>query len=213
MVSPRAAYLALVALFAAERAVELALSRRHARALRARGAVEHGAGHYPAMVLLHGAFLAACAAGALLRPAPPRWALLAAAAALAAQALRWWAIAALGERWTTRVLVLPGAPPVTGGPYRFVRHPNYLAVAVELAALPLAWGLAGVALLFSVANAAVLAARVRAEERALGPVWRRAFEARGRFLPGSPRARFIPGAPHDRRAGARPPPPMPRGTP
>lgn len=180
MVSARAAYLALVALFAAERAVELAVSRRHARALRARGAIERGRGHYPPMVLLHASFLAACAGGALLRPSPPpAWAPLAVAGALAAQGLRWWAIAALGERWTTRVLVLPGAAPVTSGPYRFLRHPNYLAVVVEVACLPLAYGLVGVATAFSGANAALLWLRIRTEERALGPAWASAFGDRG----------------------------------
>ncbi len=180
MVSARAGYLALVSLFAVERAVELAVSRRHARALRARGAVEHGRGHYPPMVLLHASFLVACAGGALLRSSPPPpWAPLAAAGALAAQGLRWWCIAALGERWTTRVLVPPGAAPVTTGPYRFLRHPNYLAVVVELACLPLAYGLAGVAIAFSGANAALLWVRIRAEERALGPAWASAFRGRG----------------------------------
>ena len=184
MVTVREAYLLLVTAVAVERGVELAVSRRHERALLARGAVERGRNHYPAMVLLHASLLAACAAGALLRPAPPpRWALLAAAAVLAAEALRWWAVATLGERWTTRILVLPGAPPVTGGPYRYVRHPNYLAVAVELAALPLAWGLTGVALLFSAANAAVLRVRIRTEEHALGPRWASAFEGKARFIP------------------------------
>jgi methyltransferase len=184
MVTARGAYLALVAAVAVERGVELAVSRRHERALAARGAVERGRGHYPAMVLFHAGVLAACAAGALLRPEPPPpWAAAAAAAVLGAEALRWWAVAALGERWTTRILVLPDAPPVTRGPYRFVRHPNYLAVAIEVAALPLAWGLAGLALLASATNAALLAVRIRAEERALGPRWASAFEGKARFLP------------------------------
>jgi methyltransferase len=181
--SAREAYLALVAAVAVERGVELVVSRRHERALAARGAIERGRGHYPAMVLLHAGTLAGCAAGALLRPVPPPWALGAAAAVLGAEGLRWWAVATLGERWTTRVLVLPDAPPITGGPYRILRHPNYLAVVVELAALPLAWGLLGLSLLASVANVAVLAIRIRAEERALGPAWASAFERTPRFLP------------------------------
>jgi methyltransferase len=179
------AYLALLALFAAERLVELRVSSRNARRALAAGAVELGRGHYPAMVALHAAFLAACLAEALRFPEPPpAWALAAAAVALGAQALRWWAIAALGGRWTTRIVVFPRAPPVTRGPYRFLRHPNYVAVAAEIAALPLAWGSWRTALAFSAANAALLAVRIRAEERALGPAWSAAFAGTPRFVPG-----------------------------
>jgi methyltransferase len=182
------AYLALVALFAAERGVELVLSTRNARRLLARGGVEVGRGHYPPMVLLHAALLVACAAEALAFPAPPpAWALLAAAGALLAQALRWWSIATLGERWTTRIVVLPGAPPVTGGPYRRLRHPNYLAVVVEFLCLPLAYGSWRTAALFSAANGLLLAVRIRAEERALGDAWGRAFRGRPRLVPGGGR--------------------------
>jgi methyltransferase len=98
----------------------------------------------------------------------------------------WWAIATLGTRWCTRIIVLPGAPPVTGGPYRWLRHPNYLAVVVELAALPLAFGSWRTALAFSSANAALLAVRIRAEERALGAAWGEAFRGRRRLVPGRP---------------------------
>lgn len=182
--TPLHAYLAFLLLLAGERVVELTLAGRHARALLARGGEETGRGHYRPMVLLHVAFFGACAAEALARPAPPSaWALLALAGALLAQALRWWAIATLGERWVTRVIVLPGAPPVTGGPYRWVKHPNYLAVALELACVPLAYGGWRTALLFSLANAALLTVRIRAEERALGAGWERAFHGRSRFLP------------------------------
>jgi methyltransferase len=177
-------YILFLGLLACERGGELALSARHARRLRARGAVELGRGHYPAMVAFHGAFLAACAAEALRFPAaPPPIALAALGGALLAQALRWWAVAVLGERWTTRILVLPGEPPVTGGPYRFARHPNYLAVALEVACVPLAFGSWRTALLFSGGNALLLAIRIRAEERALGDAWARAFHDRPRLLP------------------------------
>jgi methyltransferase len=180
----RSLYLAFLALVALERLAELALSERNRRAVLSRGGVEHGAGHYPAMVALHAGLLAACALEALARPAPPLpGALLAAAGVLAAQALRWWSVAALGDRWTTRVVVPPGEAPVTRGPYRFLRHPNYLAVAVEVACLPLAWGSWRTALAFSAANAAVLAVRIRAEERALGPAWARAFGELPRLVP------------------------------
>ena len=160
----------LVAAVALERVAELVVTKRHERALRARGAVEHGAGHYPTMVALHtGLLLAAPAEAALLdRPFLPwlGWPMLVAVGAT--MALRWWVIATLGERWTTRVLVLPGAPLVAAGPFRFLPHPNYLAVAVEVVALPLvhtAWVTAGG---FGLANLALLAVRIRCEDRALG---------------------------------------------
>jgi methyltransferase len=176
---------ALVALVSLERAAELVVSRRNARRLRARGAIEAGRGHYPAMVAFHAALLAACAAEpALLRAEWPWAAALPAAALVAlAQALRWWVIVTLGERWTTEVLVLPGASPVQAGPYRWLRHPNYLAVIVEVAALPLAAGAWRTAILATIGNALLLAARIRAEERALGPAWRAAFEGVPRLVP------------------------------
>jgi methyltransferase len=175
----------LLAAVALERLVELRVSRRNARRLLAAGGAEVGRGHYPAMVALHAALLAACAAEPALLPAP--WpaavALPAAALVLLAQGLRWWAVAALGGRWTTRVVVLPGAAPVRSGPYRWLRHPNYLAVAVEVAALPLACGAWRAALLGTAANALLLAVRIRAEERALGAAWGAAFRGVPRLLP------------------------------
>ena len=187
------AYLALVGLFALERVAEMLLSRRNARRAVAAGAVEVGRGHYAAMVPFHAAFLAACAAEALAFPAPPpRVARLAVALALAAQALRWWSVATLGERWNTRILAVPGAAPVTGGPYRYLRHPNYVAVVIELAALPLAWGSWRTAIVFSVGNAALLAVRIPAEERALGAAYAAAFSTTPRFVPAArPTARPV----------------------
>ncbi|MGC4000359.1 MAG: isoprenylcysteine carboxylmethyltransferase family protein [Anaeromyxobacter sp.] len=169
---------AVLAAVALERLAELVLSARHARALRARGAVEAGRGHYPAMVGFHAAVLAACALEPLVRPGawPLAAALAGAAGVAAAQALRWWAVVTLGERWTTRVLVLPGAPPVVGGPYRWLRHPNYAAVALELAALPLAAGAWRTAIAATLGNALLLAVRIRVEERALGSGWAAAFD-------------------------------------
>jgi methyltransferase len=192
MVMPRDAYLAFIGLLALERGAELVVSSRHARRLLARGGVEVGRGHYRPMVVFHTAFLLSCTAEALIFPAsPPRAALLALAGALLAQGLRWWAIATLGERWSTRVIVLPGATPVTGGPYRFLAHPNYLAVVMEMALIPLAFGSWRSALAFSAGNAALLAVRIRAEERALGESWASAFRGRPRFVPraSSPRNR------------------------
>lgn len=176
----------VLALVALERGVELVVSARNARRLRARGAAEVGRGHYPAMVAFHALVLAACLAEPLAAPTPWPASLAAGAAAavVAAQALRWWAIATLGPRWTTRVLVLPNASPVIAGPYRWLAHPNYLAVVVELAALPLALGAVRTAIAATLGNALLLSVRIRAEERALGPAWRAAFAGRPRLVPG-----------------------------
>jgi methyltransferase len=164
-------------LLAVERLVELVVSRRNARRSLAAGGVEMGRGHYPAMVAFHTAFLLACAVEPILRPRP--WSQTAAVAALAvallAQALRWWAIVTLGGRWSTRIIVVPGAPPVVGGPYRFLTHPNYVAVAVELLAIPLIGGALVTAALAALGNGLLMALRIPAEERALGLAWSRAF--------------------------------------
>ena len=153
----------ILALVTLQRLGELLLARRNTRALLARGAREHAPGHYPLIVALHALWLAA-----LWLLAPGRevqWPLI--ALFLLLQLGRLWVLATLGERWTTRIIVLPGVPPVAHGPFRFVRHPNYLIVAGEIALLPLAFGLWEIALAFTLANAAVLAVRIRAEERAL----------------------------------------------
>lgn len=158
----------LAALIAAQRLAELALAAANRRWLLERGAVEHGAGHYPLFVVLHAAWLAGWLAEGLARDAPgPGWPLWA-GLFLAAQGLRYWCVASLGRRWNTRILVLPGAPPVRSGPYRFLRHPNYLAVAVELACVPLIFGAWLTALAASLLNAwLLLAVRIPAEEAAL----------------------------------------------
>jgi len=151
-------------LVALQRLAELGYARRNARRLLAAGGVEHGAGHYPLFVALHGAWLAALF---VLVPAeaPADWGLLGLYGLL--QLGRLWVIASLGGRWTTRVIVVPGAPLVTRGPYRFLRHPNYLVVALEIPVLPLAFGAWQIALGFGLANLALLAHRIRVEERAL----------------------------------------------
>lgn len=178
------AYLALLGLVAAERGAELSVSNRNARRLLSRGGKETGRGVYLLMVAFHALFLPVLALGAIAYREPPSaWALLAVAGAFAAQGLRWWAVRTLGERWSTRVIVLPKAKPVTGGPYRFLRHPNYLAVILEMACLPLAWGMWRLALLFTLGNGLILFFRIREEERALGPEWSHAFEGKGRFVP------------------------------
>lgn len=178
------AYLALLGLVAGERGAELSVSTRNARRLLARGGRESGQRLYQVMVAFHAVFLPALALAAVAYREPPSaWAWLAVAGALAAQGLRWWAIATLGDRWSTRVIVVPGEKPVTGGPYRYLRHPNYLAVILEMACLPLAWGLWRLAIVFTLGNAVILWLRIREEERALGPDWERAFAGKGRFVP------------------------------
>ncbi len=151
-------------LVALQRLAEVGYARRNARRLLAAGGVEHGAGHYSLFVALHGAWLVALF---VLVPAeaPADWGLLGLYGLL--QLGRLWVIASLGGRWTTRVIVVPGAPLVTRGPYRFLRHPNYLVVALEIPVLPLAFGAWQIALGFGLANLALLAQRIRIEERAL----------------------------------------------
>ncbi len=151
-------------LVALQRLAELGYARRNARRLLAAGGVEHGAGHYPLFVALHGAWLAALFV-MVPAEAPADWGLLGLYGLL--QLGRLWVIASLGRRWTTRVIVVPGAPLVTRGPYRFLRHPNYLIVALEIPVLPLAFGAWQIALGFGLANLALLAWRIRIEERAL----------------------------------------------
>jgi len=146
-----------------QRLAELAIARRNTRALLARGAHEVGAGHYPLIVAVHAGWLIALW---WLAPGRPiHWPLIGAFALL--QCLRIWVLVTLGERWTTRIIILPGAPLVTKGPFRLLRHPNYAVVIGEIAVLPLAFGLVWVAVVFSVLNAAVLVVRIRAESRAL----------------------------------------------
>jgi len=159
----------VLAILVLERLAELAVARRHEGALAARGGYPVGDGHYPVMVALHTGFLGACAVEVFLvgRPFLPAlgWPMVALVAAT--MALRWWVIATLGERWTTRIWVVPGAPRVSGGPFRWLRHPNYLAVAVELVALPLVHTAWVTALAFGGANLLLLAHRIRTEDRAL----------------------------------------------
>ncbi|BCJ74240.1 hypothetical protein CS0771_37840 [Catellatospora sp. IY07-71] len=162
-------YTLLILAVAGERLVELVVSKRHARWALARGGREYGRGHYPYMVALHTALLAGCLAEVWLldRPFLPwlGWPML--ALVLASQALRWWCVTTLGPRWNTLVIVVPGLPLVDRGPYRFLRHPNYLAVVVEGIALPLVHTAWLTALIFTLLNFAVLAVRIRVEDRAL----------------------------------------------
>jgi methyltransferase len=174
-----AAFTVLVALVALERLAELVVSKRNAAWSMARGGRESGRGHYPVMVVLHTGLLAAMLVEAWTRrpdvPAGLAWTML--ALVVASQGLRWWCIATLGHRWNTRVIVVPGLPPVTGGPYRLVRHPNYVAVVVEGLALPLVHAAWITALVFTVANAVLLAVRIRTEDAALATLPRSSVDA------------------------------------
>jgi methyltransferase len=182
-------YLLFLGAVALERLYEVRVSNHNARIAFAQGALEYGRRHYRVMVFLHSLFLPACAAEVALlhRPFPgaPGWVAL--TIACGSQALRYTAIRTLGERWNTRIIVLPEAPPVTGGIYRYLRHPNYVAVIAEMLAIPLIHGAWICAIAFSCANALLLTVRIRAEERALGGQWQEAFASRRRFIPGGVR--------------------------
>jgi methyltransferase len=185
MVITLSAYLAIVGALAAERLYELFLSARNARRAFAIGAVEAGRDHYPLMVAFHTLFLGAAAAEAIVlhRPFPGLLGWAALGAALETQALRYWCVATLGPRWNTRIIVWPGLAPVSRGPYRFMRHPNYHAIIVEIACVPLIRECWLMAISFSAGNALLLVQRIRAEEAAMGPRYAREFADRMRFIP------------------------------
>jgi methyltransferase len=156
----------VLALVTLQRLAELVLAERNTRRLRAQGAHEIGAGHYPLIVALHGAWLAGLWYLSVWRGAQPiDWLWLGVFIAL--QLLRVWVIATLGPRWTTRIIVVPDAPLVKRGPYRLIAHPNYAVVAGEILVLPLAFGLVWYGVAFSVLNALVLGWRISVENKAL----------------------------------------------
>ncbi|MFC7247337.1 isoprenylcysteine carboxyl methyltransferase family protein [Catellatospora aurea] len=163
------AYTLLILTVAAERLVELVVSKRHAAWALANGGREYGRAHYPYMVALHTALLVGCLAEVWLldRPFLPAlgWTMLALVAA--SQALRWWCVTTLGRRWNTLVIVVPGLPLVDRGPYRWLKHPNYLAVVIEGFALPLVHTAWLTALTFTLLNLALLTVRIRVENTAL----------------------------------------------
>ena len=162
-------YSLLIAAVAAERLAELVVARSNRAWSLAHGGEEFGAGHYPAMVVLHAALLVGCVVEPIVlhRPfvAALGWPMLAIAAA--AQGLRWWCIATLKHQWNARVIVIPGAARVTDGPYRFVAHPNYVAVIAEGAALPLVHTAWVTALAFTLLNGVLLRTRISVENAAL----------------------------------------------
>jgi methyltransferase len=162
-------YTVLVGLVGVERLAELVVAKRNMAWSLARGGRETGFGHYPFMVVLHTGLLAGCLAEVWLADrdfvAVLGWPML--ALVVAAQVLRWWCIRTLGRQWNTRIVVVPGLPLVTGGPYRLFPHPNYVAVVVEGFALPLVHSAWLTAAVFTVVNAGLLAVRIRAENQAL----------------------------------------------
>ena len=162
-------YVVLVAVVSLERLAELVISNRHLRWSLDHGGREFGAGHYPAMVVLHSALLAGCLLEVAVADRPfvgvLGWPMLAVVAA--SEGLRWWCIGTLGRQWNTRVVVVPGAGLVATGPYRWLRHPNYVAVVAEGAALPLVHSAWWTAVVFTVLDAALLTVRIRTEDRAL----------------------------------------------
>jgi methyltransferase len=158
----------ILTLVTLQRLSELVIARRNTERLLAHGAIEVGARHYPLMVSMHSAWLITL--WVLGRDQDVNLSLLAIFVLL--QGVRVWTLATLGSRWTTRIIVLPGEPLITSGPYRYLSHPNYAVVTGEIAVLPLALHLPGVAIVFTVLNAAMLAIRIRAESHALSAAGR-----------------------------------------
>ncbi|MGL5859333.1 MAG: isoprenylcysteine carboxyl methyltransferase family protein [Angustibacter sp.] len=162
-------FTALVLLVAVERVAELVVSRRNLAWSTARGGIEHGSGHYPAMTVLHGGLLAGAVVEVVVadRPFLPVLGWTAVGFVLAAQALRWWCIGTLGRQWNTRIVVVPSLGRVRRGPYRVLAHPNYVAVVAEGIALPLTHSAWVTAIVFTALNAILLTVRIRAESAAL----------------------------------------------
>lgn len=156
----------ILALVSAQRLIELYIARRNTGRLLAKGGFEVGSGHYPLIVVLHTAWLAGLWYLALSAEVSWPWIM----AYLVLEAARGWIIAALGSRWTTRIIVVPGETLVDNGPYKYFRHPNYMVVAGEIFILPMAFGLWWYAILFAVLNAAILWLRIKAEDAALKPI-------------------------------------------
>ncbi len=185
-------YVGLIGLVVLERLVELVITERNARRLKARGGFEVGKAHFVPMALLHAWLLAAAPLEVFLleRPFLPVLGVAMLLALAGTMALRYWAIASLGDRWTTRVFVVPGEPPVAKGPYRWLRHPNYLAVIVEVAVMPLVHTAWWTALAFSIGNALVLRTRIRVEEEALAKYsdYQGILGDRPRIVPGARRS-------------------------
>ena len=180
-----AIYVALIVAVAAERLAELVVSRRNLAWARLRGGREYGFGHYPFMVVLHLGLLFACLGEAAHRPFIPvlGWPML--VVVMLAQGLRWWCITTLGPRWNTRIVVVPGLPLVGCGPYRWLRHPNYVAVVLEGVALPLVHTGWITAVVFTALNAGLLRVRIASENAALAQALAETSQADLSPAPGS----------------------------
>lgn len=180
-------YLVFLAVLALERVIEMVISRRHAAWALARGGIELGQRHFLFMKVLHVGFFCACAAEVVWwhRPFTVALAVPMGLLVLLSQGLRYWAVATLGRRWNIRVIVIPGECAVNSGPYRYLRHPNYVAVMVEGVAVPLVHGAWFTAIAFTLLNAIVLGVRIRCEERALTQYskYQERLGSRRRFLP------------------------------
>jgi methyltransferase len=161
------AYIVLIVAVALERLAELVISKRNLAWAKSHGGFESGFGHYPFMVVLHTGLLLACLIEAAQRPFVPALGLSMLVLVVLAQALRWWCITTLGPRWNTRIVVIPGLPLVGSGPYRWLRHPNYVAVVVEGIALPLVHTAWITAVVFTVLNAGLMWVRISAENAAM----------------------------------------------
>ena len=177
----------LICLIALQRLWEMRISRRNERRLLEKGAMEYAPKHFTLMKVVHASWLGACLWSALvLKELPSNLMLFTGASFLiAGQVLRWVAISTLGERWTVKIFVLPEAPAISGGIYKWIRHPNYVGVILELIGLPLLVGSIEVAIAASIANAVVLILRIRAEERALSEhcAYQELMSSKGRFIP------------------------------
>lgn len=181
-------YVGFMVAVAIERMVELGISKRHQRIAFSAGATEHFPRHFKAMSLMHTLFLIACVAEVIWfkREFIPALGIPCLVLALLCQGLRYWVIATLKERWNVRIIVWPSFPPITTGPYRYLRHPNYLGVVIEMVVLPMIHNAWITAVVFSIANACVLYVRIKAEEQALGEHYRATFANKSRFIPAPP---------------------------
>jgi methyltransferase len=178
-------YLIFLGVVIVERFYELRLSARNAKLAFAEGAIEVGQAHFRVMSLLHTLFFFGIVTELYWRQPvfSPLLGYAALVMSILSQGLRYWAITTLGKRWNVRIIVLPNGAPVTDGPYRWIRHPNYVAVVLELFFLPLIHGCWVTAILFSALNAGLLWVRINAEEEALGSLYQEAFQDRPRFFP------------------------------
>ena len=180
-------YIGLVLVVAVQRILELRLSKNNTKRLLDQGAVEVGSGHYPAMATLHTVWLFACIGEAMWRNQTPPMPLVVVGLTMLVigQILRLVAIKTLGPRWTTRIIVVPHARVVNDGIFRFIRHPNYLGVVLEIAALPLIFGGWMTASIFTVANGWLLLVRIKTEEQELSRLnnYEATFEGKNRFIP------------------------------